>query len=80
MSSNHNTRHSISDTCPTCGSAPYELCITGSINNKEKMVEKEWLEYQLFVALHNLKEVAPDHYLVTTVEMALQSKPRPEKL
>ena len=41
----------------------------------EPVTDKEWLEYQFFVALHNLKEVAPDHYLVTTVQMALQSRP-----
>jgi len=36
---------------------------------------KEWLEYRFFCALHDLKDVAPDHYLVTTVEAALESRP-----
>ena len=39
------------------------------------VTDKEWLEYQFFLALHNLKDVAPDHYLVTTVEYALKSRP-----
>ena len=34
----------------------------------------EWLEYVVMSALHDLKEVAPGHYLVTTVEMALQAR------
>ncbi len=37
--------------------------------------EKEWLEYKFFCALQDLKKVAPDHYLVTTVEYAIQSRP-----
>ena len=41
----------------------------------EPVSPKEWLEYQFFVALHNLEDVAPDHYLVTTVKAALESRP-----
>ena len=47
---------------------------------KTAQEEKEFLEYQFFLALHNLKAVAPDHYLVTTIEIALQSKPQPGDL
>ncbi len=39
------------------------------------VTDKEWLEFQLLTAVHNLKAVAPDHYLVTTIEYALQSRP-----
>ena len=43
----------------------------------EPVTDTEWLEYQFFVALHNLKRVAPSHYLVTTIEMALKSRAIP---
>ena len=48
----------------------------------EPVTDKEWLEFMVFTALHNLKQVAPDHFLVTTVELALRSRPNhdPEKL
>ena len=45
-----------------------------AIISEEATVDKEWLEYQFFVALHNLEDVAPDHYLVTTIKAALESR------
>ena len=43
----------------------------------EALASESWLEFQVFVAVHNLKENSPNHYLVRAIEAALGVRPEP---
>lgn len=75
----HQARKSIRHKCPVCGSAELLHCVQASrklpgkkpFHLAEEVPPLEWCEFQLLSAVHDLKQLDPEHVLVRAVEAAL---------
>lgn len=76
----HKARKGVKHCCPTCGSHALQPCVFAKDFTDEievsirKVDDIEWLEFQVLAALSDLKAAAPDHYLVTTINTALNAR------
>lgn len=81
----HNARKSGKALCPVCGAEALRPCrhAEPAADTRDPLDDEEarsaWCEYNLMVAVHNLRDVNPDHYLVRLIETALTND-EPEQL
>ena len=68
----HELRKSYYLPCPVCGADERKPCVEIDEAPDTPETQLEWAEFAFMAALHNLKEIKPDHYLVLVVEVALQ--------
>ena len=69
----HKLRKNKAAECPVCAAPAWTDCHMTKEAFEENLLE--WLEFELFRVLHDIKLIAPDHFMVTTAEIALQSRP-----
>lgn len=63
----HKLRSDIRRSCRVCGAVAYSPCIE-SVRDK---VDRGYAEFKLLSAVHDLREIDPDHILVKAVELVL---------
>ncbi len=79
----HLNRKEIADVCPTCSAPEYIPCIQDEnevptptaqleLNLSNAPGEVEYLEYQVFSAISRLRELQPNHTLVTVMQAVLK--------
>lgn len=73
----HTARKQLSNRCMVCGAKPGDECITAyqSANECNPMddpaAQLAWAEFAFMAAVHNLREIKPNHYMVVLVEAAI---------
>lgn len=71
----HVLRKNKSSKCLVCGAEPFRECDTqvnaGHNPFDEPEAQLAWAEFALMAAVHNLREIKPDHYLVKVIEAAI---------
>lgn len=73
----HHGRLNLDRRCRICGAPSLEHCEFGGRvedpRDGDDMALQSWLEFQVLAAVHNLKEVAPEHVLVRAVSGAISA-------
>ncbi len=68
----HKIRLNSDRKCGVCGAEPLQSCTFGADDEGPPIdAELGWLEFQVLVAVNNLKDYDPNHYLVRVLSAAL---------
>jgi hypothetical protein len=67
----HRLRKSLKEPCIVCGAEKFFRCY----DVQPHLPSREWAEFKLLAAVHDLKEVDPDHVLVRAIEATLMTVP-----